>query len=183
MKNRIGGLSGLALFLFVACSGPEAPTQERIPSAAEMKDSLEHLAGLLEKAQGDVIDLQDTARTLVRLSKDFVSTYPDDENAASILFRAADVARGLREYGQAIELWGKVWRSYSGYDRAPDALFLQGFTFDADLRDAANAQKYYQLFLQKFPEHPLAAQAEQLLQVVSEQPEELIKKFQSGEAQ
>lgn len=182
MKDRFIGFCAFVILIFNACNGVDAPKQDAL-TVPEWKDSLEHLAGILAEQGGDVVAKQDTARLLVELSKTFVAENPDDENAATILFRAADVARGLREYGQAIELWGRVWRSYSDFTRAPDALFLQGFTFDADLRDAANAEKYYTLFLQKYPDHELAAQVQQLLHVVSEQPEELIKKFQSGEAQ
>jgi tetratricopeptide (TPR) repeat protein len=139
--------------------------------------------GSLEKqlldGNGDASKKPDIAVELVEKTLQYAERYPQDTLTPSLLFRAADAARGAKQYGKAIQLWGQVWRNYEKHPRAPMALFLQGFTFDSDLRKADMAKKYYQQFLEKYPNDPLAPQVTQLLGVVDENPEDLVKKFET----
>jgi TolA-binding protein len=100
-----------------------------------------------------------------------------------MLFKAADVANGARKYGKAVQLWGAVWRKHPEHPRAPMALFLQGFTFDSKLGKSNMARKYYMEFLKQYPNDSLATQVKQLLMVVQDSPEDLVKKFKEAEAQ
>ena len=99
--------------------------------------------------------------------------------AAVYLFRAADVSRGLGDYRLAIKLWGKVNAEFASFKRAPDALFLQGFTYDRDMHDADQAKLHYRKFLEKYPDHPLVKDVTLMLQYLEQEksPEELIKDF------
>jgi len=97
-----------------------------------------------------------------------------------MLFKAGDVARGLRNPGKAIQLWGFLWRDYPAHAKAPDALFLQAFTFETMLNDASSAKSYYTQFVEKFPTHKLVPQAQLSIQNLSKSPEDLIKEFQKN---
>ncbi len=108
----------------------------------------------------------------------FAKKYPQDSLTPELLFRAADVARGAGEFGKAIQLWGQVWRNYPRHRLAPDALFLQAFTFDNDLEAKDEARTYYQKVIDQYPDHPLALQAGQLLRVLDKSPDELVRQFQ-----
>lgn len=145
---------------------------------AKLEDSIQamHTAIIQQK---DVNKDTQTAKDLVSKSQLFAEQYPQDSMTAIYLFRAADVSRGLGDYELAINLWGQVNREYSNFKRAPDALFLQGFTYDRDLKDAAKAKQYYQQFLEKYPDHTLVKDASLMLQYLESDktPEELIKEF------
>lgn len=135
--------------------------------------------------QKDVTKDTEVAKELVTKSQLFANRFPQDSMTAIYLFRAADISRGLGDYTLAIDLWGKVNREYSKFKRAPDALFLQGFTYDKDLENAEQAKIYYQKFLEQYPEHPLIKDVSLMLQYlnVDKTPEELIQEFKekSGE--
>lgn len=134
-----------------------------------------------EKQMANPIELEiDTTLALqyAEQAAAFAKKYPQDSLAPEVLFRAADVARGAGEFGQSIQLWGQVWRNYPQHRLAPDALFLQAFTFDNDLGAREEARTYYQKVIDQYPDHPLAMQATQLIEVLDKSPDELVRQFE-----
>lgn len=161
-------------FVFAACQDLGQTKQDQLwqeISSLEKK--------LLESK--DAVKDKDTALQLIEKTQQFAREYPQDTLTPTLLFKAGDVAKGAKEFGKAVLLWGKVWRNYKDHPKAPMALFLQGYTFDAELHDAKMAAKYYNQFLLQYPHHEWAPQARQLLSVVEIKPEELIKKFEITE--
>lgn len=138
---------------------------------------IEQLEEQILKA-GDASQEREQALELVEKTMQFAAQYPHHERTPELLFKAADIARGAKAYGKAVQLWGKLWRNYGDHPKAPMALFLQGFTFDSDLQDASMAKKYYREFLVTFPNDSLATQVQQLLSVVEVSPDELVKQFE-----
>jgi len=128
-----------------------------------------------------VTDEMPAAQNLIKKSQSFSELYTQDKKTAAVLFKAADVARGIGEYGKAIQLWGKVWRNYPDFDKAPDAVFMQAFTYENNLGDIQNAKRYYLQFIEKFPKNPLREQAIIALKNLGKSPEDLIKEFQKNE--
>ena len=116
-------------------------------------------------ATGDVNDAAPAGRHYIRLAERYARAYPADTLSAHYLFVAADVARGLRRYEQALDLWERVG-AQSAYSRAPEALFLQGFTAETGLRDPVRAAMYSREFLQRYPDHELTGQVRQLLSLL-----------------
>ena len=131
------------------------------------------------KAEKDVNKEKDSAEELIAKSIAFAAKYPQDTVSASVLFKAADVSRGLGLHNQAIDLWGRVNKEYPGHKNAPEALFLQGFTYDQGLNDATQAKKYYKFFQEKYPDHPLGKDVSLMLQQLTQDKTdlELIKEF------
>ena len=82
-----------------------------------------------------------------------------------------------------VELWGRIATEWENYRRAPEALFLQAFTLDDNLGDTQRAQQQYELFLEKYPKHPLANDARLLLEAAKagKSSNELIREFQEKE--
>ncbi len=128
---------------------------------------------------GDATKEKTAAKAFVEKSAEYAEKYPANKDTPDVLFKAGDVARGAKDYGKAIQLWGQLWRKYRNHPKAPMALFLQGFTFDSDLRNAEMAAKYYNQFLKVYPDDSLTVQVKQLLQVVEMSPEDLVKQFES----
>lgn len=148
-------------------------------------DKYEQLKDEILTLEKKILETEDAGKNkqtvllLIEKTKLFAKDYPQDTLAPELLFKAGDMARGAREFGKAIHLWGLVWRNYGDHPKAPMALFLQGFTFDSDLRDSKVASKYYNDFLQKYPNDPLAEQVKQLLDVVDVKPEDLVRQFET----
>ena len=158
--------------VFFACTSSDNPEKQQLQTEITSLES-----DILKT--GDASEKKEVAKELVEKTRQFARNYPEDENTPGLLFKAADVARGAKDYGKAVMLWGELWRNYSDHPHAPMALFLQGFTFDADLGNSKMATKYYKDFLKKYPNDSLATQVKQLLSVVDLKPEDLVKQFET----
>ncbi|MEK7256827.1 MAG: tetratricopeptide repeat protein [Bacteroidota bacterium] len=171
--EKITVISFLLFLSLTACqSGKTGSNQD------QLKAEIQNLEAQLLQGGGDVAKNQEAALQLVEKTFAYAETFPSDTLTPTLLFKAGEVARGAQEYGKAVQLWGEVWRTYPNHRHAPMALFLQGFTFDTDLRDVDMAKKYYNQFLHSFPQDSLAGQVKQLLAVVEKSPEELVKEFE-----
>ena len=161
------------LLVFQAC-GEKQPAD----GSADLRSEITKLEDQILET-GDASENKDVAKQLVEKSTEFAEQYPENEQTAEVLFKAADVARGAKEYGKAVKLWGQVWRDYPNFEKAPMALFLQGFTFDQDVKDPNLAAQYYEKFLKIFPNNEMVPQVQKLLKVVNTDPNDLIKSFQA----
>ncbi|MFK7933992.1 MAG: tol-pal system YbgF family protein [Saprospiraceae bacterium] len=117
------------------------------------------------------------AKTLIKESEKFATQFSRDTLAPVYLFRAADVARGIGQYQQAVALWEWVQKEYPTFDKAPESLFFQGFTYENDLGKPELARSYYERFIEKYPTHPLLATVQSSLLNLTETPAELIERF------
>ena len=169
-------LFGLLLWWATAC-------QQTQPKTGGQEGLLEEISGLEKQLlkTGDASKEKEAALSLIEKTQHYAALFPKDEKTPGLLFKAADVARGAKEYGKAVQMWGQLWRKYSDDPNAPMALFLQGFTFDSELRDANMAKKYYGTFLKTYPTDSLAMQVQALLKVVEMSPEDLVKEFEKNQ--
>ncbi|MBK7408527.1 MAG: tetratricopeptide repeat protein [Saprospirales bacterium] len=165
-------------FLLFLSGGLLASCQSSRNEAQAQQEALQALEMQLLTAQDVNVD-PEVAQAFLEKSQAYVQAFPKDSLAPSYLFKAAEVSRGLRQFGDAIKLAGQVWREYPEFEKAPDAVFLQGFIYDTDLDDTLNARKYYERFLEKYPEHPFAVNVIELLSVLGKDPEALIREFQA----
>ncbi|MBR9920008.1 MAG: hypothetical protein GYB31_04155 [Bacteroidetes bacterium] len=164
--------------LFVACQQPTAQdTEQEVNDEVPSYDMIIELERQLVTNASDGLDTELAGR-IVEMSEEYATANSGDSLSAEILFKAGDVARGMRAYGKAIQLWGEVWRSYPESTQAPFSLFFQGFTFDNDLQDKERARHYYNLFLENFPEHELVKDVNELLATLDKTPEEILKEIQ-----
>jgi TolA-binding protein len=119
------------------------------------------------------------AAELVAAYNEYADLFPDDSLSPNYLFKAADISMNVFESGQAIELYNKILTSYPNYKKAPQCVFLKAFVYENNLKDLANAKRYYQEFLEKYPEDDFADDAEMSLKNLGKSPEELIKEFEA----
>jgi outer membrane protein assembly factor BamD (BamD/ComL family) len=161
------------LLLSATCGKKDNSEQQKLLTEIQALESK-----LMET--GNASKVKEDALQLIEKSMQYVKEYPKDTICPTLLFKAAEVSRGAGNAGRAVQLWGQVWRNYGQHPRAPMALFLQGFTFDSELRQGKMAAQYYQEFLKQYPNDPLAAQVKQLLAVVEKSPEEMVKEFEKN---
>jgi TolA-binding protein len=184
-KNYTLLLIILSVLLFNACNTGTNSTTNQTDVEAQSKEALaaeikKLEETLLSKVNETALDTA-TANALISNSRRYASKFPQDTMSATYLFKAAEVARGTGKYNLAINLWKQMENRYPDHSRAAQALMLQGFTYDSHLRQYNTASQYYQAFLDRYPNHPLAKDVQQLLNVIKagKSPEELIKEFQS----
>ncbi|MDZ4682827.1 MAG: tetratricopeptide repeat protein [Saprospiraceae bacterium] len=171
---RIINISIFAVCLLLSACSSREPRVEAIQQL-EQKLRRQKDAGL------DTL----SANALIEKSLAFAAAYPKDSLSPAFLFQAADVLRGIQKPEEAVRLWGRVHAEYPGYERAADALFLQGFTCENNLSDKARALAYYQAFLDKYPKHPLVGDVSLSMEYLrsGKDLEELIKSFPKKPAQ
>ncbi|MFT4972466.1 MAG: tetratricopeptide (TPR) repeat protein [Paraglaciecola sp.] len=142
--------------------------------AAEIK-ALENKLLAIQNAKKDPA----TATAMIEKSELYAHSFPSDSLSPYLLFRAGDVARGAGQTKKAIELWNIVWHDYEYHPIAPGSLFAQAFTYDAELGNKEEAQRYYQKFMKQYPNHQLIDQVRQLLSLLDKSPEELVRDFKN----
>jgi TolA-binding protein len=108
----------------------------------------------------------------------YASLYPEDPLTPDYLFKAGEVSLGLGRAFNSISFFKKVYEKYPDYEKASHCLFLQAYVLDNHLNDDVNAGEIYNLFIQKFPGHPLARDAEFSIQHLGKSDEDLIKEFE-----
>ncbi len=121
------------------------------------------------------------APDLVKRMSDYVEKNPKDTISAMYLFKAGDLSRGLGKFDDAINYWQMLIEKYPDYKRAPDALFLQAFTYENDVKDLDKAKNLYETFLKKYPNHSFAANIPVIIENLGKSPEELIESFKKNQ--
>jgi len=113
--------------------------------------------------------------------KKFVSAYPTDSASPGYLFKAADLAHGLRKSHDAVRLYKDFISNYSNHTKIATSYFLLAFVYDNDLQQKDSAKIFYKQFLEKFPNHQLAPSAKASLDQIEMglTDEQLVKIFEA----
>jgi TolA-binding protein len=121
------------------------------------------------------------ATEMLKSYKEFAEKYPDDTLAANYLFKAGDLASGMKHYKEAIDLFTEFLKKYPDHRKAPVSLFMLAFINDNNLRDVEKAKMLYSEFLQKYPTNQLASSAKASLDQLNMglTDEQLIKMFEA----
>lgn len=142
-------------------------------------ENIETLEKTLYSNSESVFDPQ-VAENLVSHYESFVASMPDDTLSPSYLFKAGEVAMGMGTSAKAIELYGRVYKEYPIYPKAATALFLIGFVNETQVKNLAEAQKYYRKFLAEYPGNSLVDDAKFSLENLGKSDEDIIKEFEAN---
>ncbi|GJM32680.1 MAG: hypothetical protein DHS20C18_16810 [Saprospiraceae bacterium] len=128
-----------------------------------------------------------TQRIEYRIANDYINScqlhamvLPEDPQSPVLLHKAGEVARSIRAFNKALEIYNWIYTKYPNYEKAPQALFLQAFTLDNDLKKYDEAKVLYEEFLKKYPNDDFADDTKFLLENLGKDDEEIINSF-SGE--
>jgi TolA-binding protein len=98
--------------------------------------------------------------------------------APEILFRAAGLAKSMRDPEQSIFLYDRIITDYPSWYRLPDVYYLKAFTIDSDQDRKGEAKRAYEEVINRYPEHPFAKDAKAMIENLQYTDEELIQRFQ-----
>lgn len=165
--NRLA-YSGLLLILvlFVSCSEQK-----------KMEKKIASLENELFSDETQSIDREKTTQ-LVDAYVAFADAYPQDTKAVDYLFSAGNVAMNLLDPKKAIAIFDRIIKNYPEFDKVPHCLFLKAYTYENELRQLGQAEMLYHEFLEKYPGHDFADDAELSLKNLGKSPEELIMEFE-----
>lgn len=126
---------------------------------------------------GGMID-REKAVTLVNAYVDFSNSNPNDSMAGEYLFRAGDVSMNTGYPERAVEIYTRVHREYSEYEKQAESLFLIAFIYENQLMNFQRAEYTYKQFLELYPDHDLADDAKILLEHLGKSPDEMVREFE-----
>lgn len=108
----------------------------------------------------------------------FVRKFPDNEKCPVYLFKAGELAMNMNLSSQAITNFSKIQRNYPNSERYPYSIFLQAFVYDTQLKNEERAKEFYQKFINEFPNHELADDAQASIENLGKSLDEIIKSFE-----
>ncbi len=157
---------GIALAGLTACGNKQLKHEQK--QIAELEKQLYSEKGF---------DLNNAVK-LIDLYVQFETTHRGDTLGAEYLFKAAEVASSIQAGNQAILYYDRILVNYPDWSKAPDCLFLKAFMYENLLKNNDEAKRLYQLFIEYFPNHEFADDAQALIDNMGLSPEELIRKFE-----
>jgi TolA-binding protein len=195
-------LSILSAFVFTGCGGNDQQATTDEAGSLTTTGVYAAAATALEAGKGPAVVSQllmdnfqavsdsSTGALNVLVSQDFVAMatqladkYPNDTLAAMPLYRAAEVVRAMNDPKRTAAIYQKVNSSYPTFSKAPEALFMLGFTYDENLGDLEKAKAVYTDFLQKHPTHSFADDTQMLLENLGKSDEEILKELEKKAGQ
>lgn len=132
-----------------------------------------------ETYSSDSLNL-DLANDLITMYLAYANEFPQDSLAPEYLFKAAEISMNINKAKNSIDYLTEIENNYKNYDKYVATLFLKAFILENYLKDFDNAEKYYSIVVEKYPDHPLAQDAEVAISFLGIDDEELIKMFQQS---
>ena len=187
MKQITLLISILILLNMTSCStgGDNTGTNNATSSAAITLESAAKAVADAEAAlysqnpEEQIVFNQKKAKTVIDAYHTYADNFGDDAKTPEYLFKAAEVHRSLKEFGKAVEIYTRIFEKYPNYPKAPQSLFLLGFSYENDVKNIEEAKKVYSQFLEKYPTHELADDVQFSMSNLGKSPEEIIKEFEA----
>ena len=89
-----------------------------------------------------------------------------------------------QSFKQAISYYESVYNNFPEDSNAPNAMFMSAFLYANELENLEMARERYELFMQKYPDHEMAASAQAELDNLGISAEEILeKKIVQGESE
>lgn len=159
----------LALLLAVLVLGSCQSQEKQSLSALESQEAL-----LYSDTTGEV-DVAEGLK-MIELYIQYVDSVPEDSlHSPNYLFKGGEVAMGIGEYWRSIQLFSRLQNEYPNYDRAPDALFYQGFIFENYLGLVDYAKKSYTKYLLNYPKGEHAQDIRNIMAVMDQPIEKVVE--------
>lgn len=122
--------------------------------------------------------------------EDLIKDFPNSEFTRQAMYKMGSLYQGnligdknpKESMRKAIEYYIKVYEKDPTKAEAPNALFMGAFLLANEMKDYSQAEKYYKLFIEKYPSHDLTSSAKAELTYLGKSPEEILKEnVASGE--
>lgn len=107
---------------------------------------------------------------------EYAEKFPEDATTPEFYFRAANMARALKNYPEALDIYRKIVKDYPGFEHHVESHFMIALVYDNDLNDKFNAKRVYGEVAEKYPDHKFGQDAKLILETyIDLSDEELIK--------
>ncbi|MDO9512014.1 MAG: tetratricopeptide repeat protein [Bacteroidales bacterium] len=149
-----------------------------ISSCTNEKSKINEEIGIAEETvfgdKGAIPDKQEVQK-LLDLYSNYFTKFPEDTLNASHLFKAAELNCYLQEYNKAIALYDTIPATYPGFGKNADCMFMKAYVYDAYLQRINKARIIYTEFIEKYPTHEFADDAQMALLYLGKSNEEILE--------
>lgn len=170
MKKTIFTLIIVVVAVAAACTGTNP--QETLSPQEEMQNDIAETEKAIYAA--DSLDLSLACEAIGKYLN-YAGKFPHDSLAAEYLFKAAEIAMNAKQPHNAVNYLTRIENEYPNFDKYDKCLFLKAFIYENEIKDLTKAERYYKLFLSKFPNSELAASAQSAIMYLGLSDEDLIK--------
>lgn len=120
----------------------------------------------------------------VLLFEEIINEYPESDKVPEVLSQLASIYQNkmlknlsdTESLEKAVSFFRRIFDDYPESSYAPTGLFMSGFVLANELNYYDRATETYKLFLEKYPNHELAASAKEEVVNMGLSPEEILKK-------
>lgn len=172
----------MSVVLLAGCQtdGTKAPDADTM-DATTLNKKIEETRNQIYNEKNNKFDSQ-KAMEYIQYCQSYAEVAPKDPNAAKYLFQAAETARSIKKYNRALTIYDQIYKDFSSYPKAPQALFLKAFTLDSEMQQFDKAKALYEEFIKKHPQDEFADDTKFLLENLGKSDEEIIKQFEEQQA-
>jgi TolA-binding protein len=168
---------------------------EAFPDSEETKKAIEKLPEGINDFDarlaymGENIYNDSLNRIEYRVANAFISSseihavlMPEAEDSPDKLYKAAEVARSVRAFDKALGLYEIIHERYPDHEKSAQALFMQAFTLDSDMKQIDRAREKYEAFIAQYPEDDFVDDAQVLLENLGKDDEAIIEAITKGKS-
>lgn len=155
--------------LFWACAGNSAASREaKLERIASME------AQMLKENSLDTV----LAVEMIDAYQDYISDYPKDSLAPQFQQKTAEMYRAYPgKEAEAIEAYRVLFENYSYYEEGAKGLLALALFYE-ELQQKDLALATYKRFIERYPSHHLANQAQQLMELLADDAKDEIEMVQ-----
>ncbi|MEZ4898898.1 MAG: tetratricopeptide repeat protein [Saprospiraceae bacterium] len=178
--DAAGSLCLAGLAAYPASASLQELKSQINPPDADIKARLDHLSTTMFNDSLNEYNVN-TATAFVDACEAYVMANPTAKDAVDYLHQAGQTARSIRTFRKAISLYDWIFSKYPNDPRAGQALFLEAFTYDNELKEIDIARKLYEQFIAKFPKDELVDDAQFLLKNLGKSDDEILQELGTEE--
>lgn len=182
---------GLPFFIafLIACGGSDQSSSESNDQAEYKSNEIDvntmnqkNLLELIKKreealGQGDTPD-NEKKTDLMKAYIAYGRRFKDYQLAPDYLFKGARLCSELNRTAESIKYFDKLYNNYPKFEDRPLALFMKAFVLENHAQNLEEAKSVYEQFLEKYPNHEMADDAQISIQNLGKTPEQIIREFE-----
>jgi len=105
----------------------------------------------------------------------YALVYPESDQTPEFLYRAGEMARTIKTFTKALNIYDWLEEKYPNYEKTPTTVFLKGFMLENTLNEPEQAKEVYQRFVDNYPDHALVPDVQFLLENIGKSDEEIMQ--------
>ena len=156
----------VVLFALLSCNNKEKDLQTKIE-----KNVKEY------KEAKDVAKKNELRPIILSDIEAFNLDFSSNEKCALFLYAASEISIENMEIDKSLKYLIDLYEKYPNYEKAADVVLNIGILSDSK-GDVENAKKYYNEFINKFPNHKNINVAKEALSLVGKDVDEIVRQFE-----